>query len=84
MLIAIPPKYFGGGGDRLPERKAPDPDGPEFGTQAAEFCGPQILGEALTCVRPWGDDGSRLYLESQEMADKRLARLQFEAWSSKS
>jgi hypothetical protein len=31
--------FFGGGGDRIPERKDLDLDCPERGTQAAEFSG---------------------------------------------
>src|SRR5215471_3295648 len=42
-----PPEVFGGGGDRISEREKLDLDCAERGTQAAQFPGPQILGEGV-------------------------------------
>ena len=47
MLISIPPEIFGGGGDRVSEGEKLDLDCAEHRTQAAQFSGPQILGEGL-------------------------------------
>src|SRR3954464_688690 len=48
-----PAEIFGGGGDRVLERKKLDLDCAECGTQAAQFSWPQVLGARLLRLR-WG------------------------------
>jgi hypothetical protein len=55
MLISIPPKiFFGGGGDRIPERKDLDLDLPRTWNASCGIFWPQILGEELLRFDPWG------------------------------
>ena len=46
-MLNDPVEIFGGGRDRVSEREDLDFDCAEWGTQAAEFSGSQILGEGV-------------------------------------
>src|ERR1700751_137135 len=59
-------EIFSGGGDRISQRLKLYLDRAECGTQAAEFSGPQILGEGLLRFdrREGRGDNPRLYQKS--------------------
>jgi hypothetical protein len=77
-----PAKIFSGGGDRISEREKLYLGRAERGTQAAEFSGPQILGEGFVSTVGRDEETIRAYIRNQEMADKQLDQMQFKLASS--
>ena len=78
-----PSEIFGCGGDRISEREKLDLDCAERGTQAAQFSGPQILGEGdFVSTYERDEETIRTYIKNQEMADKQLDQLQLKLASS--
>jgi hypothetical protein len=69
---------FGDGGDRLPEKQSARSGWPRnIERKLRNFCGPQIVGEALTAFRPWAAMVFAPQSRIRRMADKQLAQLFF-------
>jgi REP-associated tyrosine transposase len=87
MLIT---EIFGGGGDRVSEGEELDLDCAETRTQAAQFSGPQILGEGLLRFASGAErgDDSRLHQESGDggqavgsIANEACVLMKSQLWS---